>query len=73
MLAFTMLSELSILEDELERLRLLVWLVETLAFTRPSDRSTLEELLERLLEVVLIAVSSVSRLEEEFESERLDV
>ena len=73
MLAFTMLSELSILEDELERLRLLVWLVETLAFTRPSDRSTLEELFERLLEVVLMAVRSTSILEEELESERLDV
>ena len=68
-----MLSELSILEDDLERLRLLVWLVETLAFTRPSDRSTLEELFERLLEVVLMAVRSTSILEEELESERLDV
>lgn len=48
MLALTMLSELSMLEEEFERLRLEVWLVEMLALTLLSDWSTLEEELERL-------------------------
>jgi hypothetical protein len=43
-----MLSELSILEDEFERLRLEVWLVVMLALTLLRDRSTLEDELERL-------------------------
>ena len=48
MLAFTMLSELSMLEEEFERLKLEVWLVVMLAFTLLSERSTLEEEFERL-------------------------
>ena len=48
MLAFTMLSELSMLEEEFERLKLEVWLVEMLALTLLSERSTLEDELERL-------------------------
>ena len=47
-LAFTKLSELSTLDEELERVRLKVWLVLMLAFTRLSELSTLEEELERL-------------------------
>jgi hypothetical protein len=47
-LAFTMLSELSILEDELERLKLEVWFVVMLALTLLSERSTLEDEFERL-------------------------
>ena len=37
------LSELSILEDEFERLRLDVWLLVTLALTLLSDRSMLDD------------------------------
>jgi hypothetical protein len=48
MLAFTILSELSMLEEEFERLRLEVWLVEMLALTLLSERSTLEDEFERL-------------------------
>jgi hypothetical protein len=47
-LAFTRLSELSTLEDELERLRLEVLLVEMLALTEFRELSTLEDELERL-------------------------
>ena len=47
-LAFTMLSELSMLEEEFERLKLEVWLVVMLAFTLLSERSTLEDEFERL-------------------------
>ena len=61
------------LDEEFDRLKLLVWFVETLALTRPRDKSTLEELLERLLEVVLMAPRSESKLEEEFDRYRLDV
>ena len=43
MLAFTMLSELSMLDDELERLKLEVWFVVMLALTLLSERSTLED------------------------------
>jgi hypothetical protein len=46
------LSELSTLDDELERLKLEVWFVLTLALTRLSELSMLEEELEsRRLEV----------------------
>lgn len=48
MLALTELSELSMLEDELDRFRLEVMFVEILALTELSDASTLEEELERL-------------------------
>jgi hypothetical protein len=61
------------LDDEFDRLKLLVWFVETRAFTCPSARSTLEELLEMVLDVVLIAVRSASTLDDELERERLDV
>jgi hypothetical protein len=47
-LAFTILSELSMLEDEFERLKLEVWLVVMLALTLFSERSTLDEEFERL-------------------------
>jgi hypothetical protein len=39
---------LSILEDEFERLKLEVWLVDTLTFTRLSELSILEDEFERL-------------------------
>jgi hypothetical protein len=47
-LAFTLLSDLSTLELEFERLRLEVWLAVTLAFTLLRERSTLELEFERL-------------------------
>ena len=43
------MSELSILEDELERERLDVWLVETLALRLLSELSRLEEEFESLM------------------------
>ncbi len=49
MLAFTLVSELSILAEDWERLVLDVWLVAMLAFTLVSELSTLEEELERAL------------------------
>ena len=52
MLAFIMLSELSRLDDEFERLRLEVWFVVMLAFTRFRELSILEDELERLNEDV---------------------
>ncbi len=48
MLAFTLLSERSTLDEELERLKLEVWFVVILALTELSERSTLEDELERL-------------------------
>lgn len=47
-LAFTRFNELSMLDDEFERLKLEVWLVLTLALAIASALSTLEEELERL-------------------------
>ena len=47
-LALTRLSELSMLEDELESERLDVWLVLTLALTRLSELSRLDDEFERL-------------------------
>lgn len=47
MLALTELSELSMLDEELESERLDVWLVLTLALTEVSELSTLEDELER--------------------------
>ena len=47
-LAFTILSELSMLEEEFERLKLEVWFVVMLALTLLSERSTLEDEFERL-------------------------
>jgi len=47
-LALTELSDMSTLEDELERLKLDVWLVVMLALTELRERSTLEDELERL-------------------------
>jgi hypothetical protein len=49
MLAFTILSELSMLEDEFERLKLDVWLVVILALTLLRERSTLLDELERFV------------------------
>jgi hypothetical protein len=43
------------------------------AFTAPRAASTLDELFERPFEVVLMAPSRASILEEELESERLEV
>ena len=48
MLTFRLLSELSILEDDLERLRLEVWLVDTLALRLLSELSRLDDEFERL-------------------------
>ena len=47
-LALTIFSRLSMLDDEFERLKLEVWLVLTLALTRLSELSTLEDEFERL-------------------------
>lgn len=48
MLAFRMLSALSTLDDELDRLRLEVWFALILAFARFKELSRTEEELERL-------------------------
>jgi hypothetical protein len=48
-LAFTLLSERSTLEDEFERLKLDVWLVVILALTLLRERSTLLDELERFV------------------------
>ena len=48
MLALTMFSELSMLDEEFERLKLEVWFVVMLALTLLSERSTLEDEFERL-------------------------
>jgi hypothetical protein len=47
-LAFTLLRDRSILDDEFERLRLEVWLVVTLALIELSELSRLELELDRL-------------------------
>jgi hypothetical protein len=47
-LAFTILSELSMLDDEFERLKLEVWFVVMLALIKLSELSMLEEEFERL-------------------------
>ena len=46
-LALTEVSELSTLDDELERERLEVWFVLTLAFTEARELSTLDDEFER--------------------------
>lgn len=43
MLALTLLSELSMLDDELERLKLDVWFVEMRVLTVPRAASTLDD------------------------------
>jgi hypothetical protein len=48
MLALILLSDISRLDDEFERLKLEVWLVVMLALTLLRDRSTLELEFERL-------------------------
>jgi uncharacterized protein YicC (UPF0701 family) len=48
MLALTLLSERSTLDEELDRLKLEVWFVVILALMLLRDRSTLEEEFERL-------------------------
>jgi hypothetical protein len=48
MLLLTALSELSILDEELEKLKLEVWLAVMLLFTALSELSMLDEELERL-------------------------
>ncbi len=47
-LALIELSELSMLEDEFERLKLEVWFVLMLALTRLSELSMLDDEFERL-------------------------
>ena len=47
MLALTEVSELSTLDDELERETLEVWFVLTLAFTEARELSTLDDEFER--------------------------
>lgn len=49
MLAFTLLSERSTLEDEFERLKLDVWFVVMLALMELRLKSTLEDEFERLI------------------------
>ena len=44
----TLFRDLSMLDEELERLKLDAWLVETLAFTLLSELSMLEDELDRL-------------------------
>ena len=48
MLALTLLSERSTLEDELERLKLEVWFVVMLALIKLSELSILEDEFDRL-------------------------
>jgi hypothetical protein len=48
MLAFTELSEPSILDDEFERFKLEVMFVDMLALTELSEASTLDDEFERL-------------------------
>jgi hypothetical protein len=48
MLALILLSDISRLDEEFERLKLEVWLVVMLALTLLRDRSTLELEFERL-------------------------
>ena len=48
MLTLRLLSELSILEDDFDRLKLDVWFVETLALRLLSELSRLEDDFERL-------------------------
>jgi len=73
MLAFTLLSERSTLEDELERLKLDVWFVVILALILLSERSTLLDELERFIWVVLRVARTLSRLTEVTEAVVLDV
>jgi hypothetical protein len=47
-LAFTILRELSTLDEELDNLKLEVWFVLTLALTKLSELSTLDDEFERL-------------------------
>ena len=47
MLTLRLLSELSILEDDFERLKLEVWFVETLALRLLSELSMLDDEFER--------------------------
>ncbi len=60
------------LEEELDRLRLEVRLVDMLAFTELREVSTLEDEVERLFELVLSAPSRASMLDELLERLRLE-
>lgn len=62
----------SMLDDELERLRLDARLVETLPFTELSEPSTLDDEVDKLFELVLSAARIASRLDELFERLRLE-
>jgi hypothetical protein len=48
-------------------------LVDTEAFTAARAPSTLDELLDNVFDCALIAARSASMLDDEFESERLEV
>lgn len=61
-------SAASTLDDEFERDREDVLLVEIAVLTAPRAASTLDEELDKLFELVLIAVRSASTLDEENET-----
>lgn len=66
-------SAASTLEEELDRLRLDVWLVEMRVLTMVSAASMLDDELERESELALAAESAASTLEEEPLKLRLEV
>ena len=72
-LVFIVARAASILDDELLKLRLEVWLVLIRVLTVVRAASTLEDELDMELELVLRAVSTASTLEEELLRLRLDV
>lgn len=72
-LALTAARSASTLEEELERLKLDVWLVATAVFTTPRAESTLEDDDESEREEVLAAASAASILDDEDERLRLEV
>ena len=71
-LAFTAVSAWSMLDEEFDRLKLDVWLVDMLALAVFSTASMLEDDREKVFELALIAPSNASILDEEFERLRLD-
>lgn len=63
----------SMLDEEFDRLRLEVLLVDILAFTELSEASTLDDEVDKLFELVLRAPRSASTLEELLERLRLEI
>ena len=61
------------LDEEFDRLRLEVLLVDILAFTELSEASTLDDEVDKLFELVLRAPRSASTLEELLERLRLEI